>query len=251
MYGRIAIVDLSEGDSEYSKEESFLVAKALDHQIRYHVQKAYRYTASPVKWLDDKSQLTERDWPIYIFKDPDVAGALGYHDVDPDTGMPYGRVFSSVCRRAGVSISSVLSHEVIEAFVDPYANDWSDQGSRSIAHEACDPVQNSSYTIYDVEVSNFVTRAWFDPSHTIIQGEPGLSGPHGRVDYLGHLTAPFQLEGGGYLIVMQDGRVSQEFAEGHVHAPHATLYRQALSDAPQPSRSKWRTVRELTTTQED
>jgi hypothetical protein len=243
MYGRIAIVDLSEGDSGYTDEEAFRVAQALDHQIRYHVQKAYRYTASPVKWLgSSKDQLTDRDWPIYVFKDPDVADALGYHDVDPDTGMPYGRVFSGVCRSAGVSLSSVLSHEVIEAFVDPYCNDWSDQGSRSIAHEACDPVQNSSYDIYGIEVSNFVKRSWFNPSHNMFSG--------GNVDYLGHLKHPFDLEAGGYLIVMQDGRVSQVFGEGHVNNPYSTLYRQSIQDVPQPSRSKWRTVRELTTTEE-
>jgi len=226
----IAIIDESQGDSGLTLTNGNALCHVLQKQIA-QAATMYRYATCPVIWLSPGSPMPQGYWPIYILKDPDVAGALGYHDVDPN-GHPYGRVFSSVCKQAGVSLSSVLSHEVLEAWVDPYANDWSDQGTRCIAHEACDPVQNSSYLIDGIEVSNFVTRRWFDN---------GAVRADGKFDWLGHLTAPFQLESGGYLIVMQDGRVSQVFGEGE----GMTGYRALVADAPQPSRSTWRSAREL------
>jgi hypothetical protein len=229
-YGAIAIVDQSQGDSGWSATDGATVVDALTRQLRYHVQPEYRYVTAPVVWCgSDPGKIPHGAWPIYLLKNPDVAGALGYHDVDPN-GNPYGRVFTSVSKQAKVSLSSVLSHEVVEAFVDPYANDWSDQGTRCIAHEACDPVQNSSYQINGVEVSNFVTRAWFDSTSK-----------GGRYDWLNHLTTPFQLERGGYLIVMADGKVSQQMGESS-EGEGSAAYRAAIAHAEQPSRSTWREV---------
>lgn len=239
MYGAIAIVDQTGGDSGWNDADGLEVVKALAHQLRYHVQPSYRYTSSPVIWCGSNPALVPtKAWPIYLLKDPDVGGALGYHDVDPN-GRPYGRVFSSVCKQANISLSSVLSHEVVEAFVDPFANDWSDQGTRSIAHEACDPVQNSLYEIGGVEVSNFVTRDWFN-----------VNSRGGRYDWLRHLDRPFQLERGGYLIVMEDGRVYQQFSAQHAPVKDtmmggATAYRTIISGIESPSRTTWREVRTL------
>lgn len=230
MYGTIDIIDQSGGDSDLTVKELGLVVTALQAQLTHHVQPSYRYVSTAVRHVGKPSPGA---WPIYILKDPDTAGALGYHDVDP-RGVPYGRVFTSVSREAGVSLSSVLSHEVIEAFVDPYANDWSDQGTTCIAHEACDPVQNSSYLINNVEVSNFVTREWFDAASV-----------GGKYDWLDHLHHPFELEHGGYLIKMKDGKVSQQFGEDAVDLEGADAYRTHLLGVPQPSRTVWRQVRQL------
>lgn len=245
-YGQIAIVDQSQGDSGYAPHELQPICQVLDHQIRYHVQPAYRYTATPVFFYPDVSKVPDNAWPIYILEDPDVADALGYHDVDPN-GKPYGRVFTTISRRAGVSLSSVLSHEVIEAFVDPYCNDWSDSGSYSVAHEACDPVQNSTYVYHGVELSNFVTREWFDAAAKRDPLRPR------QFDYLDHLSAPFQLEAGGYLIVMEDGQVSQKYGEEAPikDSPHQSYrmivdhWQLQVKGQPSPSRTTWRKVRPL------
>lgn len=240
-YGHIAVADQSGGDSGWDAADLKTICQVLDHQIRYHVQPAYRYTATPVIGLLVGEAVDATMWPIYILKDPDTADALGYHDVDPN-GRPYGRVFTSVSRQAGVSLSSVLSHEVIEAFVDPYCNDWSDSGSYSVAHEACDPVQNSTYTYHGVELSNFVTREWFDAA---AKRDPKL---HRQFDYLDHLESPFELEQGGYLIVMDDGQVSEKFGSTLVGDGGMGRYRVLAgshSVSRQPSRTEWRKVRPL------
>jgi len=60
----------------------------------------------------------------------------------------------------GNSVSVALSHEVIEAFVDPDLNLWAEDEEGTLwAYEACDPVEAGSYQIRiagePVYVSNF------------------------------------------------------------------------------------------------
>jgi len=117
-----------------------------------------------------------------------------------------------------VSVSSVLSHEILEMVGDPYANFWCDgpvtpQGNH-YALELCDPVQQDSYAINIstdatkpswVSVSNFILPTWFDPA--------GKNPDDFPFDYLHKLTAPFSMSKGGYLIVLQAGQSSQIFGE--------------------------------------
>jgi hypothetical protein len=64
------------------------------------------------------------------------------------------------------------------------------RGGRLYAYETADPVEEQTYQIDGVAVSNFVTPHWFDPA---AHGVP--------LDYLGRLKHPFQLAKGGYLSV--------------------------------------------------
>lgn len=150
--------------------------------------------------------------PLLIVDNPDVANALGYHDVAPN-GVPYGRVFvdpvldngGSALGATGdpsLSVSAVLSHEVLEWWADPACNTWSDRGRSSIAYELCDPVQGDSYLINGVSVSNAVLPAWFNPLDK--------TGPY---DLMGKLHKPFTMTPGGYWIEMSDGAVHQVFAQ--------------------------------------
>jgi hypothetical protein len=208
----------------YTPTDLAEVVGAIQHQITSHVGPLTGYGFRSVH----VGTTAKGGWPVYILQNPDVAGALGYHDLDPN-GQPYGRVFVEPTVQAGVSVSSVLSHEIVEAYCDPDANLWADrQNGVSVAFEACDPVEASSYEINGVEVSNFVTRAWFDPTLK-----------SGRFDYLEHLSAPLTLEKGGYEILMTDGKVSQSFGDDYPD------WRLALKSAPQPSRTRWRGVRTL------
>lgn len=228
MYGLIALIDKSV-KHKTTDQTGTALAGALAHQLRYHVGPHYKRTSTPVVWYGSHPELVPKGaWSIVLLDDPDVAGALGYHDLDPQ-GNPYGRVFIQPSLDNHVSVSSVLSHEVCEAFIDPFANEWADASHGvSYAFEACDAVESSSYKIKGIEVSNFVTRMWYDP---------GSIGD--QYDYLNRLSAPFTLESGGYVITMQDGQVGQKFAEDY------PAWRQELKSAPQPSRTVWREVREL------
>ena len=61
------------------------------------------------------------------------------------------------------SVSSVMSHEVLEMYIDPNCNLWANDGKGSAySFEVCDPVEAPSYTVNGVSVSNFVTPSWFD-----------------------------------------------------------------------------------------
>ena len=56
------------------------------------------------------------------------------------------------------SVSSTLSHEVLEMFVNPNCNLWASDGKGSVySLEVCDPVEAPTYTVKGVSVSNFVT----------------------------------------------------------------------------------------------
>src|SRR3954447_24520075 len=155
--------------------------------------------------------------PILIVDNPDVANALGYHDVDP-RGVPYGRVFvDPVLDNGGtplgdagdpsLSVSAVLSHEVLEWWYDPACNDWSDRGRSSVAKELCDPVEADWYRIDGVAVSNFILPAWFNPLDKV-----------GPWDRLGKLHGPFTMTKGGYWIEMLDNRPHPVYAAGDVRA---------------------------------
>jgi len=139
------------------------------------------------------------DWALGIFDTADQAGALGYHDVTP-AGLPLGKVFVTVSDQAGVSVSSVLSHELLEMLLDAYVNllvQDSMNSERFWAYEACDAVEDATYIIGGVEVSDFVIKRYFQPSLA-------LSKPF---DYLGILPGPVPaLTPGGYMAYLENGQ---------------------------------------------
>ena len=136
--------------------------------------------------------------PLVIFDTAEQAGFLGYHSVGPD-GVPYGRVFiATILGHGGTlietanSVSVTLSHEWLEMLGDPACNEWCDANDGyTYAEELCDAVEAQAYDIDGIMVSNFVTPLWF---------EPFANAAIGRFDYLSRLTAPFQLDRGGYAI---------------------------------------------------
>lgn len=155
-----------------------------------------------------------------------VPGALGYHDELPD-GTIYGKVAVKPVLDAGGgvltaggsgdSVSAVLSHEALEAKLDPNVNLWADGpvafegvAYASVAYESSDPVQAGAYSSHGVLLSNFVGPSYFDRQN--LRG--GSKGP-ARYDWMGQLTAPLSVAPGGYLIVRQGpGSESQVFGEG-------------------------------------
>ena len=158
----------------------------------------------------------------YFLPNADVAGALGYHDVDPQ-GDPYIRVFTQTVLDAGgsalsgaVSIAVCASHEMCEEAVDPSCTtNVTDGQGRTWAKEVGDPVESSSYdvTIGDgtaVAVSDFVFPSFFDTAGTA------------PFDKLGVETAPFTIAKGGYAII--DG--------GQVFGEEYPEWRKALKTSP-------------------
>jgi hypothetical protein len=102
------------------------------------------------------------------------------------------------------SVSSVLSHEVLEMFIDPNCNLWASDGQGSAySVEVCDPVEAPSYPVDGVSVCNFVTPAWFDP----------MSPATAQFDNLGQLAAPLSILRSGYVVYESGGQEHQEFGD--------------------------------------
>lgn len=201
----IALLNYS---SKVTDSDAAWMARACNAQIIKQLAPAYEREPWPVTLYDDISRLPIGScYPIVILDTSDYPGALGYHD--DDVGFIYGRVFvNPVIENGGggilsgnVSVSGVLSHEVCELFCDSEINLWAKgpmtTNGDQYAVEVCDPVEADEFSISVgsiwgkklVNVSNFVTPAWFK-----------LKGS-GLYDYLGKLHAPFTMTPGGYMVI--------------------------------------------------
>jgi hypothetical protein len=135
-------------------------------------------------------------------------GTLGFHTEDQG-GKLWGIVAAKPSLDSGAkvltgdwSVSSVLSHEVLEMFVDPNCNLWANNDNgRAYSFEVCDPVEAPTYDVAKVSVSNFVTPAWFDP----------LAPKSATFDQLGLLKGPFTVLKGGYVVWASAGKEHQTF----------------------------------------
>jgi len=142
-----------------------------------------------------------------IADDAEEPGALAWHTED-EHGAIILRIGAKTCLDAGggilaggPSVSSAVSHELLETLIDPFVNEWVDMGDgkRAVAKEVCDPVQDGTYTIAGVDVSNYVLPAWWNPR---AEGE--------KFDRLGVLSAPFTRTEGGYMVLRRGGSTYQE-----------------------------------------
>ena len=139
-------------------------------------------------------------------------GVLGFHTEDKG-GRLWGVVAAKPELDGGAqvmtgdwSVSSVLSHEVLELFIDPNTNLWAtnDQG-KVYSFEVCDPVEAPTYAVDGVSVSNFVTPAWFDP----LADQKATT----QFDKLGLLKASFSILPGGYAVYASEGKEHQVFGD--------------------------------------
>jgi hypothetical protein len=188
----IAVVNKSK---RVTSSEIKRMVNACNIQVKRDVAPIWDATPWSVKYYENK--LPKNSISIVIFDNADEADTLGYHSETPD-GKRYGRVFVNPILRSGGdilskpnSVSVTLSHEVLEAFIDPDINLWAeDDKGRMWAYEICDPVEATSYRIANVAVSNFVTRLWFDS-----ENQPGS-----KFDYLQLTKRAFQVLPDGYAV---------------------------------------------------
>lgn len=101
----------------------------------------------------------------------ELNGIEGFHD---NTLFPFAYVYASLGKW-----TVTLSHEVLEMLADPEGTEVVLHGGNAIALEVADPVEEQTYTIDGVIVSDFVYPAFF------------REGGKGPFDYLGLAPAPF------------------------------------------------------------
>ncbi|HZA41002.1 MAG TPA: hypothetical protein VFA00_10300 [Actinomycetota bacterium] len=141
------------------------------------------------------------DAVIYLWDEVNVEDALGFHQRNR-RGIPYGFVFTELCKELGEDWSVALSHEALELLGDPLCNllvvgphpDESKAREVYYWREMCDAVQSETYEIDGVKVSNFVLPLYFTARQ-----EPG-----GRNDFLGNVynrrtLRSFGVNPGGYV----------------------------------------------------
>ena len=70
------------------------------------------------------------------------------------------------------------------------------------AYEMCDAVEEDTFLVDGIEMSNFLHPAWFEPFK-----HPGGT----KYDHLGLLGRPFTMTKGGYVIIKKNGKVKEVF----------------------------------------
>ena len=107
------------------------------------------------------------DWQFIYFDDADSAGALGYHDLTRK-GQPISKIFVRTTLKNHELVSVTACHELFEMVIDPLANLWAEApDGTEYAYEMCDPVEEDTFLVDGLHMSNFVHPAWFEPfKHT-------------------------------------------------------------------------------------
>jgi len=142
------------------------------------------------------------DWQFVYFDTADEAGALGYHDLTKD-GQPVSKVFVRTTLDANELVSVTACHELFEMAIDPIANLWAEaKDGTEYAYEMCDAVEEDTFLVDGIQMSNFVHPSWFEP----FNHPPGT-----KFDHLGLLKKPFSMTKGGYVIVKEEGKGDRGF----------------------------------------
>jgi hypothetical protein len=172
---------------------------------------------------------------------PDAPGAIAYHSDDSagNAQLFDGITLSDSLIGAGNSLSVAITHELAETAGDAACNAWRDDGQgNEFAQELCDAVEEQSYEIDGVAVSNFLLPSFFTP---------GAVGPY---DFLstnggGNVgpAGPMATTPGGYQIVRSAGQGEHQVQAITVGGPGKRFLRRAAKRAHASSRQSRRGLR--------
>lgn len=155
----------------------------------------------PVK-LYNTTEAKPSDWQFIYFDNVDQAGVLGYHDLTKN-GQPVSKIFVKTTLADKQLVSVTACHELFEMVIDPIANLWAQASDGSeYAYEMSDPVEEDTFLVDGIQMSNFVHPSWFEP----FKHPPGT-----KFDHLGLLKKPFTMTKGGYMIIKKKGKVKEVF----------------------------------------
>jgi hypothetical protein len=145
------------------------VAKAIDIQIRRDVAPAWWRVPMPVRYYTSDDKAPADAWVIHLHNAPGNPGPPAEHNLAAG-GMPMGEVHVDLVKKPD-EVATLLSHEVIETFVDPFMSLFALEvhtSGNGIMYrvELCDPVEDETYPIpvegERVMVSNFLFPAWLN-----------------------------------------------------------------------------------------
>ena len=184
---RISVINLTHG--LLSDTEVIIAIRAINRQIKEDFEPYWNMQGQLRLEGNSSTDQPDIDHPedmqgeaiIYLWDKADVPNALGYHDANY-RGIPYGFVFVDIATEIGENWTVTFSHEALELIGDRQAGKLirgphPSEKNRTVYHwhEMCDAVQNETYEIDGIEVSNFVLPLYFTED-----AEPGS-----RNDFLG------------------------------------------------------------------
>jgi hypothetical protein len=157
---------------------------------------------TPAK-LQRSTGFIKNAWAMVFLDNADQAGALAYHDLTPD-GLPISKVFVKTTLDNHDKVSVSASHELVEMLVDPAINlmTTGPDPKTIYAYESADPVEQLSFPINGIDITDFVYPSYFETFH-----KPNSV----QFDHLKKVTKPFQILKGGYQIIFKSGKWSQTF----------------------------------------
>jgi hypothetical protein len=200
---------------------------SLNYQALYHygrspwVEHGYAPPAHVVQ-LPAGAKPPAGAWNIILLDTSNEAGALGYHEDESGTEIPFSDVFVKTAEENGTDAAEVASHEMLEMLVDPDVANvrkvLNSAAKQFYIVEVADPVQGCGYDIgapegrhAGVTVADFVFPAWFGMAQT----RPDLS-------FRDSIQKPFELAAQGYISVAPEGKPekwSQIFGQARAERP--------------------------------
>jgi putative modified peptide len=206
-------------------DELMLVASALQAQVTSDVGPVWGVSAV-VAAFRSLELVPEGYVPFGVTSKPLPLNRAGFHFTEG--GQP-----AALIQYCG-DWSTSASHELIEMLCDPTGTKTVvaqslDQSQELVAYmmEVCDPVEESKYRIGTVNVSDFITPAFYGT----------IESPFRRFSFSGRVREPLQLLGGGYITwttQWPDAHVYQAFAneDDPVPVDSAKLERKDLGPTP-------------------
>jgi hypothetical protein len=168
--------------------------------VNKHVAPVWGTPARLVKSTD----FIKDAWAVVFLDDADQPDALAYHDLTP-AGLPLSKVFVRTTIDNGDLVSVSASHELVEMLVDPAINLMTTGPNPKLvyAYESADPVEELSFEVNGIAMSDFVYPAYFEVFH-----KPKSV----KFDHLNKVRKPFEILSGGYQIIFENGKWKQIFA---------------------------------------
>jgi hypothetical protein len=206
LASQLITVENQTKESPLSAAELRDIAWGLNYQALYHygrspwVEHGYAPPAY-VTLLPEGAAPPAGAWNLILLDTSTQAGALGFHEDETNTEIPFSDVFVGTARENNTDPCEVASHEMLEMLVDPNVNEVrkvlnKEKGEYFIV-EVADPVQGCGYDVgapegrhTGVTVADFVFPAWFGMTQT----RPDLS-------FRDSVQEAFELAPEGYISV--------------------------------------------------
>src|SRR5437879_12994291 len=120
---------------------------------------------TPAKLVKSKGYV-KGAWAVVFLDNADQPGALAYHDLTPD-GLPQSKVFVKTTLDNHDLVSVSASHDIVQMLVDPAINIMTTGPDPKVmyAYESADPVEQLSFKVNAIPMTDFVYPAYFEVFH--------------------------------------------------------------------------------------